>query len=132
MKVFGLVLSTLLLLTTPARAVEYQGKNIDGFKLKGKALFSETGGVYDVMVLFKGNRATIFFVNGDYITIKLRKRVITDPSDIEGLGGVGQYNLGGPFSVGLGSGDNPIGKPLQSFWRISLDLTDFNDPTHKD
>jgi hypothetical protein len=128
MKVFGLVLCALLLLTAPARAAEYQGKNIDGLKLKGKALFSETGGVYDVMVLFKGNQATIFFVNGDRITIKLRRQVITDPNDIEGVGGFGRYSLGGPFSVGLGSGDNPTGKPLQGFWRISIDLTDFNNP----
>lgn len=129
MKVFGLVLSALLLLTAPAFSAEYQGKNIDGFKLKGKALFSETGGVYDVMVLFKGNKATIFFDNGDQTTIKLRRQVITDPSNIEGVGGLGQYYLGGPFSVGLGSGDNPIGRSLQSFWRISVDLTDFNNPS---
>ncbi|HEY9707645.1 MAG TPA: hypothetical protein V6D48_05515 [Oculatellaceae cyanobacterium] len=129
MKVFGLVLSALLLLTAPAFSAEYQGKNIDGFKFKGKALFSETGGVYDVMVLFKGNKATIFFDNGDQTTIKLRRQVITDPSNIEGVGGLGQYYLGGPFSVGLGSGDNPIGRSLQSFWRISVDLTDFNNPS---
>jgi len=128
MKVFGIVLSALLLLNAPARAAEYQGKNIDGVKLQGKALLSETGGVYDVMVLFKGDRATIFFVNDDQITIKLRRQVITDPHDIEGVGGLGLYPLGGPFSVGLGSGDNPIGKPLQGFWRISIDLTDFNNP----
>lgn len=128
MKVFGLVLSALLLLSAPARAVEYQGRNIDGVKLKGKAWFSETGGVYDVMVLFKGNRATIFFVNDDQITIKLRRQVIIDPNNIEGVGGVGQYYLGGPFSVGLSSGDNPIGQPLHSFWRISVDLTSFNEP----
>jgi hypothetical protein len=130
MKVFGLVLSALLLLSTPARAAEYQGKNIDGVKLKGKALLSETGGVYDVMVLFKGDRATIFFVNDDQITIKLRRQVITDPNDIEGIGGFGQYYLGGLFSVGLGSGDNLIGKPLQGFWRIRVDLTGFNNPAH--
>lgn len=122
MKFFGLVLSTLLLLSAPARAAEYQGKNIDGFKLKGKAYFAETGGVYDVMVLFKGNEATIFFDNDDQITIKLRRQIITDLNNIEGVGGLGQYYLGGPFSVGLGSGDNPVGRSLQNFWRISVDL----------
>jgi len=66
MKVFGLILSALLLLIAPARAVEYQGRNIDGVKLKGKAWFSETGGVYDVMVLFKGNRATIFWEHPNF------------------------------------------------------------------
>jgi hypothetical protein len=100
MKFFGLVLSILLLLSAPARAAEYQGKNIDGFKLKGKAYFAETGGVYDVMVLFKGNEATIFFDNDDQITILLKRQIITDPNNIEGVGGLGQYYLGGPFSVG--------------------------------
>jgi hypothetical protein len=130
MKVFGLVVSALLLLSVPARAAEYQGKNIDGFKLKGKALLSETGGVYDVMVLFKGNRATIFFVNGDQTTIKLLHSVITDPNNIEGVGGLGQYPVAGPLSIGLISGDNSTGRPLQNFWRIRVDLTDFNNPAH--
>jgi hypothetical protein len=129
MRIFGLVLGALLLLTAPARAVEYQGKNIDGFKLKGKAYFSSTGGVYDVMVLFKGDAATIFFDNDDQVTIKLRRQVITDPNNIEGVGGLGRYYLGGPVSVGLGRSDNPMGSSLTSFWRISVDLTDFNDPS---
>ncbi len=123
MKVFGVVLSALFLLTTPAKAAEYQGKNIDGFKFPGKAFFSETGGVYEVQVLFERKRATIFFANGDQTTITLRRQVITDPNNIEGVGGLGQYYLGGSLSIGLGSGENSIGKPLQSFWRISLDLT---------
>jgi hypothetical protein len=129
MKIFGLALSVLLLLLAPARAAEYQGKNIDGFKFKGKAYLASTGGVYDVMVLFKGDKATIFFDNDDQTTIKLRRQVITDPNNIEGVGGLGQYYLGGSFSVGLGSGDNPIGSSLQNFWRISVDLTDFNNPS---
>jgi hypothetical protein len=131
MKIFGLALSALLLLLAPARAAEYQGKNIDDFKLNGKAYFAATGGVYDVMVLFKGDKATIFFDNDDQTTIKLRRQVITDPNNIEGVGGLGQYVLGGPFSIGLSSGDNPIGSSLQSFWRISVDLTDFNDEPPK-
>ncbi len=131
MKVFGLALSTLFLLVTPTRAVEYQGKNIDGSKLTGVAYFSQTGGTYNVMVMFKQNRATIFFANGSQITIKLRQQVITDPSNIEGVGGLGQYYLGDSFSVGLTSGDNSIGNPIQGFWRISLDLTDFINPTQE-
>jgi hypothetical protein len=53
MKVFGLVLSVLLLLSAPAPAPAafYQGKNIDGVFFKGKVFFSETGGVYDVIDL---------------------------------------------------------------------------------
>lgn len=131
MKVLGLVLSLLLLNSAPLKAAEYQGKNIDGVFIKGKALFSSTGGVYDVMVLFKRNQATLFFVNGDHITLKLREQVISDSSDIEGVGGVGQYHLGGALSIGLSSGDNLMGNPLQGFWRINLDLTDFNDAVHK-
>ena len=131
MRVFGLfLLSTLLVLVKPAMAAEYQGKNIDGRKLTGKAYFSQTGGVYNVQVLFKKNRATIYFANGGQTTIKLRHQVIADPSDIEGVGGLGQYYLGGLFSVGLVQGDNSIGNNLrpsesqtfQGFWRISLDL----------
>ena len=61
MKVFGIVLSALLLLNAPARAAEYQGKNIDGVKLQGKALLSETGGVYDVMVLYQGRSSYHLF-----------------------------------------------------------------------
>jgi hypothetical protein len=131
MKVFGLVLSVLLLNSAPLEAAEYQGKNIDGVLIKGKALFSSTGGVYDVQVLFKRNQATLFFVNGDHITLKLRQQTITDPSAIEGVGGVGQYHLGGGFSIGLSSGDNLMGNPLQGFWRINLDLKDFNNTVHK-
>ena len=131
MKVFGLVLSALLLLSVPARAAEYQGHNIDGLKLKGKAVYSETGGVYDVMVLFKGKRATIFFVNGDQTTLKLMSSTITDPNDIEGVGQLGQYPVSGSLSVGLIPDDNPIQKPLQSFWRISVDLAAFNNPAHR-
>jgi hypothetical protein len=129
MKVLGLVLSVLLLNSTPLEAAEYQGKNIDGVLYKGKALFSPTGGVYDVQVLFKRNQATLFFANGDHIMIKLRQPVITEPSDIEGIGGVGQYHLRGGLSIGLSSGDNLMGNPLQGFWRINLDLKDFNTPS---
>lgn len=131
MKIFGLFLSVLLLLSAPAPAAEYQGRNIDGVFLKGKVFFSTTGGVYDVMVLFKGNRATIFFANDNQITISLRQQVITDPNNIEGVGGVGQYYLNNSLSVGLSSGDNPIGKPLQSFWIISVELADLNNPAQK-
>ena len=47
MKVLGLFLPVLFLLATPAMAVEYQGKNIDGKKLDAKAYYSQTGGVYN-------------------------------------------------------------------------------------
>ncbi len=126
---FGLLLSALLLLATPAMAAEYQGKNIDGRKLPAKLYSYRTGGVYDVQVQFNQSRATIYFVNGDKTTIKLSQKTITDPSDIEGVGRLGQVYLGGPFSVGLDydrSADAqrlPGSQPLEDFWRISLDST---------
>ncbi|MEH2325183.1 MAG: hypothetical protein V7K32_16810 [Nostoc sp.] len=39
MKILGLVLPVLLLLGTPAIAVEYKGQNIDGKKLPARACF---------------------------------------------------------------------------------------------
>ncbi len=127
MKVLGLVLFTLLLLTTPGTAVEYQGKNIDGRKLAAKAYYYKTGGVYEVQVRFKQSRATIYFVNGEQVTIRLNHRIITDPSRIEGVGSPGLFNLGG-FSAGLGYdnlGDRQIPGPhsLEGYWRISLEQT---------
>ena len=130
---FGLLLSALLLLAAPAMAAEYQGKSIDGRKLPAKLYSYRTGGVYDVQVQFNQNRATVYFVNGDKTTIKLSQKTITDPSDIEGVGRLGQFYLGGSFSVGLDydrSADNqrlPGSQPLEDFWRISLDST-FNSP----
>jgi hypothetical protein len=129
MKVLALVLSALLLLTTRVIAVEYQGKNIDGRKLVAKAYYYKTGAVYKVQVRFKQNRATIYFVNGEQVTIKLRHRVITDPSRIEGFGSPGLFNLGGIFSAGLGydnlGNSRHLGlQSLEGFWRISLEQTD--------
>jgi hypothetical protein len=112
-------------------AAEYQGKNIDGIKLPGKAYFSDTGGSYNVMVSFNRNRATIYFEDGGQTTIQLRQNAITDTNDIEGFGEIGQYYLGRSFSIGLVNGDNSIGtfgatgsRGLQGFWIISLNKKD--------
>lgn len=128
MKVFALVVSTLLLLATPSLAVVYQGKNIDGKKLPAKAYYSETGGVYNVQVLFKGNRATIYFDGGSQTTIRLNKQVITDPKNIEGFGKLGQISLNRHLSIGLHQDDGLAGNGQPSgslslgnyLWRISL------------
>ena len=134
---FGLLLSILLLLATPTMAAEYQGKNIDGRKLAAKLYSYRTGGVYDVQVQFNQNRATVYFVNGDKTTIRLSQKVITDPSDIEGVGRLGQFYLGGSFSVGLDydrSSDNlslPGSQPLEDFWRISLAPTFSSHPVER-
>ncbi len=130
MKVLGLVLSALFLLATPSMAVMYQGKNIDGKKLAAKAYYSETGGVYNVQVRFKRNRATIYFDDGSQTTIRLKQQVITDPKDIEGFGKLGQIPLNGNISIGLNYDNNNLvgnGQPSESlsignfFWRISLE-----------
>ncbi|MBW4582515.1 MAG: hypothetical protein KME42_23340 [Tildeniella nuda ZEHNDER 1965/U140] len=101
MKLFGFAVTVLLLLTAPVRAVEYQGKNLDGIKLPAKVISYQTGGEYDVQVQFKQNLATIYFSHGAQTTIRLTQRVITDPTRIEGIGKLGQVYLGSSFSVGL-------------------------------
>ena len=126
MKVFGLILSTLLLLATPVFAVEYQGKDIDGRMLNGKAYNYETGGVYNVQVQFKKNKATLYFSSGEQLTIKLSQQVIADPKNIQGVGRLGFLNAGGIFNFGLYNDDNsnrqpPGQNPLAGFWRISLE-----------
>jgi hypothetical protein len=133
MKVLGLVLPTLLLLTTPVMAVEYQGKNIDGTKLAAKAYYAATGGVYNVQVRFKQNRATIYFDGGYQTTIQLQHRVLTSPSSIEGFGKLGQIPVNRTFSIGLIYDNSLVGDtqpskpPLDGLWRISLDKEDFNN-----
>lgn len=136
MKVLGLVLPTLFLLTPPVMAVEYQGKNIDGTKLAAKAYYRATGGVYDVQVRFKQNRATIYFDGGYETTIQLQQKVITDPSNISGFGKLGHIFLNRAFSIGLIPDNNLLGdtqpssSPLEGFWKISLDSKDFNKFIH--
>jgi len=128
MKVVGLFLPVLFLLATPAMAVEYQGKNIDGKKLDAKAYYSQTGGVYNDQVRFKRDRATIYFADGSQTTIRVKQRVITDPNNIEGFGKLGQVPVNRIFSVGLNLDNNVVGSGQQSeslplgnfFWRISL------------
>jgi hypothetical protein len=109
-------------------------KNIDGRKLAAKAYYYKTGGVYKVQVLFKQNRATIYFVNGEQITIKLKHRVITDPNRIEGISSPGLFNLGGVFSAGIDYGNLGNRQPFESrslegLWTINLEKTDIT-PTN--
>ena len=128
MKVLGLVLSTLFLLTTPAYSVEYQGQNIDGKKLDAKAYYYATGGVYNVQVSFDKKRATIYFGDRSQTTIKLNQQVITDSKNIEGFGKLGQLPVNDVFSVGLvydndfaGNGQLQQSNALEGMWRISLE-----------
>jgi hypothetical protein len=124
MKNDWLVLLALFLLSAPALAVEYQGRNLDGKKLPAKAYSYATGGVYDVQVRFEQQRATIYFNDGNQITINLKQPVITDPENIEGIGKPGYYPLSRNFSIGLDSGNDAQSfesDPLEGFWRISLE-----------
>lgn len=135
MKVFGFVVTTLLLLTMPARAVEYQGKNLDGIKLPAKVTSYKTGGEYDVEVQFKQNLATIYFAHGGQTTIRLTQRVITDPNNIEGIGKLGQVYLGNSFSIGLdfdrSTGDvaASVTPTTDYIWSIRLDPASLNQVT---
>ncbi|MCP6761946.1 MAG: hypothetical protein NHB32_25070 [Fischerella sp. CENA71] len=137
MKVLELVLTAaaaLFVLVTPVKAAEYQGKNIDGKKLAAEAYYYATGGVYDVQVSFKDNRATIYFNGGYQTTIQLNQPKISDPNKIEGYGKLGQIPLSDTFSIGLEFDNNEVGNsqllpssPGEGFWRISLDSTEFNN-----
>lgn len=134
MKIFGFVV-TALLLTAPARAVEYQGKNLDGIKLSAKVISYQTGGEYDVQVQFKQNLATLYFPHGAQTTIRLTQRVITDPNRIEGIGKLGQVYLGSSFSVGLDfdrSNSDVAASVVPTtdyFWSIRLDPVSLNQVT---
>ncbi|MEH1914400.1 hypothetical protein [Nostoc sp.] len=130
MKVLGSVLPILLLLCSPAMAVELKGQNIDGQKLPATAYYYATGGVYKVQVRFHNKRATIYFDDGNQTTIQLNQRAIADSKNIEGFGKLGQYPLNRTFSVGLvydnnwpGSSDNQFqqSNPLDGLWKISLE-----------
>ena len=127
MKVFWLI-STLSLLATPILAAEYQGKNIDDRKLPAKVYYQKTGGVYDVQVEFKGDRAILYFTDGSQVTLNLGSARINDPSNIIGYGRVGFIPVNRSFSIGLESNDstNDIGSPTPNvsapdIWRIQLD-----------
>lgn len=130
MKVLGLVLPVLLMLVPPAMAVEFKGQNIDDRKLPARAYYYATGGVYKVQVRFHHKRATIYFDNGNQITIQLNQEAIADSNNIEGFGKLGQYPLSRTFSVGLmyennwlGSSDSQFqqSNPLDGLWKISLE-----------
>lgn len=128
---FRLAVLISVLTAAPAHAAEYQGKSIDGRKLDAQAYSYETGGLYDVQVQFKRNRATIYFASGSRETIRLNQENITNLGSIEG-------HDPGPLSIGVGrvffglgiadsSFDNPQSpqtRPFKGFWRISLQETE--------
>ncbi|OUL21787.1 hypothetical protein BV372_31315 [Nostoc sp. T09] len=101
MKILSLVVPALLLLSTPAMAVEYKGHSIDGQKLPARAYYYATGGAYNVQASFHKQRATIYFEDGNQTNIQLNSQVIADAKNIEGFGKLGQYRVNNFFSVGL-------------------------------
>jgi hypothetical protein len=106
MKRLALIVSILLTMSLPTLAAEYQGKTIDGRKIPAKVYSYETGGVFEAQVEFNGNFATIHFVNGGQLRVRLNQSQIKDPNNILGHGRVGQVALGRFLSIGL-AGDNP-------------------------
>ncbi len=138
MKVLWLVLSATLLLTMPAVAIEYQGKNIDGRKLPAKAYNYSTGEEYNVQISFDANRATIYFNDDTRTTIWLSQRVISNPKDIKGFEKLGQFPVDETFSLGLYSdtisarNEEPVNStPIETFWKLSLESAEFNKPAKK-
>jgi hypothetical protein len=126
MKIFALVASVLLMLTTPTLAAEYRGRTIDGKKLPVKVYSYATGGVFDAEVEFKKNIATVYFVGGSQLMLRLNQPTITDSNSILGYGRVGQFPLGRSFSIGIGGDTGSIDSlsigagSLNDLWRITL------------
>ncbi len=123
------ILTPTMIVGKQAIAAEYQGQNIDGRKFSAQVYSLETGGVFDVEVVFKQKRATLFFVNGSQQTILLNNPIISDPSDIVGWGRPFFWSLGGFFRVGvadsnLGNTESPRPRPFEGLWRISLNPDD--------
>lgn len=94
MKLLTFAASILLAITLPAHAAEYGGKTIDGTKLPAKVYSSATGGVFEAQVEFQRDRATIYFVNGGQLVLRLSQPIIRDPNHITGYGRAGQIPLG--------------------------------------
>ncbi len=128
MKIFALIWVALSFLTLPVLALEYQGRNLDGQKIPAKAYYQGTGGVYNVQVLFEGNRATLFFAEGGQTTIQLRQSVITDLDHIQGIGRLGQIRVGNSVSLGLETNEGNWGtqgsQGVNDIWRLSLSADD--------
>jgi hypothetical protein len=132
MKVAGLILALLPFLTSPLLALEYQGRSLDGRKLPAKAYYQRTGGVYNVFVLFEGNRATIYFAEGGQTTIQLKQSVITDLNEIQGMGRLGYIRVGNSVSIGLEQNQptDDVGTPgphgVNDIWRLRLSAQDLD------
>lgn len=108
-----------------AFAAEYQGRNIDGQSFDAQVYSYETGGLYDVQVMFRKRTAIMTFNGGAQQKIRLYSPVITNPHQIDGFGRPGVLTLGGIFSIGFedNSSNNlepPRPRPLEGFWSIRI------------
>ncbi|MER3432618.1 MAG: hypothetical protein C4288_04105 [Leptolyngbya sp. ERB_1_1] len=126
MKILALAALILLAMTLPAQTAEYGGKTIDGRRFPAKVYSYATGGVFEAQVEFQRDLATIYFVNGGQLIIRLRQPTIRDPNHIIGYGRVGQFPLGRSLSIGIGadpalSGNVTAGAgTLNDLWSIRL------------
>jgi hypothetical protein len=115
-----------LLLTLPVYGAEYQGQSLDGRSLSGIAYSYETGGVFDVKVMFEKKWAKLRFVNGSQQRVRLRRSRITDPSEIVGWS-VSPLNIAGILNIGFTQPSThniepPQPRPFEGLWRLSLQL----------
>lgn len=120
MKLFGLTLSTLLLLAPGAVAAEYQGKILDSQPFEAQVYSFATGGVFQATVKFDDRRATIQFVNGDQLWTTV-DQTITNPDRIVARSGLNLFGLG--LRVGYSLDKRP-GPGPQGLWLINLDDAD--------
>ncbi|BAU16126.1 hypothetical protein LEP3755_66930 (plasmid) [Leptolyngbya sp. NIES-3755] len=126
MKGLALVASVLLAMTLPLSAAEYQGKTIDGRRLPAQVYSYGTGGVFEAEVEFKEDLATVYFINGGQLQIRLNQSTIRDPGNIVGYGRVEQLPLGRSLSIGVGtdpglSGSVTVGTgALNDTWVVRL------------
>lgn len=126
MKVFGFACSLICLLAAPTLAAEYQGKPIDGKRFNAQVYSYHTGGVFDAQVEFQRDLATIHFVSGSQLVIRLNQPNIQDPTAILGYGRLGSVPLTRWLSLGVAT-DNGLtggvtvgGGRFEDLWQIRL------------
>ena len=112
-------------------AAEYQGQNIDGQRLHGKAYSYETGGLFEAEIVFRQKQATLYFVNGSEQRVRLSQPKIRDLKNIEATS-VGLFSLGG-INFGLTTErdnnlETPRPRPFAGFWRITLNGGELQAP----
>jgi hypothetical protein len=111
-------------LVSPVLALEYRGQVLDGKKLKARAFYAATGGVYEVTVIFRGTRATLYFTDGSEANVRLQSASVSDIGNIVGYGRLGYIPINRSLSIGLEQGDRTATPNLNfggDLWRIGLE-----------